>query len=173
MTLIVGIDPGSHRLGYAAIEADGQRLRHLAHGTLKAPSREPLHRRLAFLHTRLREVLEETSRLDRGKPVEVAIERVFTAKNHASALTLGQARGIILLAVGQCGYALAEYAPAEVKKAVTGNGRASKAQVAAMVGRILGVEVSEKESDSTDALAMAICHAANLQTRSLTDRLQA
>ncbi len=172
MTLIVGIDPGSQRLGYAAIEAEGHSLKHLTHGTLKAPSRQPLHQRLAFLHTRLREVLEESSQLGRGAPIEVAIERVFTAKNYASALTLGHARGIILLAVGQCGYELAEYAPAAIKKAVTGNGRASKAQVAAMVGRILGIKVSAEESDSTDALAMAICHAANLQARSLADRLE-
>ncbi len=174
MSLIVGLDPGSQRMGYAVIEADGGRLKHLTHGTLKAPTGKPLHERLAFLHTRLCEVLEEACRSEATAAVEVAIERVFVAKNQASALTLGQARGIILLVVGQRGFALAEYAPSEIKKAVTGNGRASKAQVASMVSRLLGVEVDEHDPDSTDALAMAICHAANLQTqRSLAGRLGA
>ncbi len=174
MSLIVGLDPGSQRMGYAVIESDGSKLKHLTHGTLKAPTGKPLHQRLAFLHARLCELLEESCGSESASAVEVAIERVFVAKNQASALTLGQARGIILLAVGQRGYQLAEYAPAEIKKAVTGNGRASKAQVASMVSRLLGVEVDEKEPDSTDALAMAICHAANLQTRrSLAGRLGA
>jgi crossover junction endodeoxyribonuclease RuvC len=174
MSLIVGLDPGSQRMGYAVIEADGGKLKHLTHGTLKAPARKPLHERLAFLHARLCEVLEESCRGEGPSSVEVALERVFVAKNQASALTLGQARGIILLAVGQRGFGLAEYAPAEIKKAVTGNGRASKAQVANMVGRLLGVEVDGMDSDSTDALAMAICHAATLQTkRSLAGRLGA
>lgn len=154
MSCIVGIDPGSLNLGYGVLHAEGSRLRHLEHGCLRAPKSQPLHRRLALLHVQLTDVLE------RHAPDEIVIERVFAARNLASALTLGQARGMILLAVGERELALAEYAPAEVKKAVTGSGRASKEQVSAMVGRLLQVTVDPKEHDASDALALAICHAA-------------
>ena len=154
MSCIVGIDPGSLRLGYGVLHAEGSRLRHIEHGCLKAPKSQPLYRRLALLHEQLVEVLE------RHAPDEIAIERVFAARNLASALTLGHARGMILLAAGMRDLALAEYAPSEVKKAVTGNGRASKERVSAMVGRLLQVSVDPKEHDASDALALAICHAA-------------
>lgn len=165
MTCIAGIDPGSLRLGYGILHAEGSRLRHVEHGCLKAPKSQPLHRRLALLHEQLCEVL------DRHAPSEVAIERVFAARNLASALTLGHARGMILLSVGARELAVAEYAPAEIKKAVTGNGRASKEQVTAMVGRLLNVTTDPSEHDASDALAMAICHAAALNfQRSLAAR---
>ncbi len=159
MIRIAGVDPGSLRLGYGVIEASSGRLRHLAHGTLIASSSQPLHERLALLYDQLDAVLEEFN------PEEVAIEKVFTAKNMASALVLGQSRGMILVAAGRRRLPVAEYSPAQIKKAVTGNGRASKAQVASMVGRILQVVLSREEPDSTDALSIAICHAAVLQTR--------
>jgi len=166
VTCIVGIDPGSLRLGYGILRAEGSRLHYLEHGCLKAPRSQPLHRRLALLHEQLCEVL------DRHTPTEVAIERVFAARNLASALTLGHARGMILLSVGERELALAEYAPSEIKKAVTGSGRASKEQVSAMVSRLLGVAIDPKEQDASDALAMAICHAAALGfQRSLAARI--
>ena len=172
MTLIVGLDPGSIRLGYAVIEITHGKLRHLSHGTLSASRSQPLHERLALLYSKLSGVFEEYSQMTEATTMDVSIEKVFVARNFASALTLGQARGMILLAVGQRGCGLAEYAPAEIKKAVTGSGRASKEQVATMVSRILGIRISGEKSDSTDALAAAICHAANLQTeRSLAGRI--
>ena len=166
MIRIAGLDPGSLKLGYGVIEASADRLRHVAHGTLSAPPSEPLYRRLALLYDQLNAVLDE------HLPGEVAIERVFMARNVSSALTLGQSRGMILLAAGQRELDLAEYTPAEIKKAVTGNGRANKHQVAAMVGRILQMSITEGEFDSTDALSIAICHAAVVQTRrSLAGRM--
>lgn len=166
MIRIAGLDPGSLKLGYGVIEASAGRLRHVAYGTLSAPRSQPLHRRLAILYDQLNEMLDE------HLPDEVAIEKVFTAKNVSSALTLGQSRGMILLAVGRREVKLAEYAPAEIKKAVTGNGRAEKHQLAAMVGRILQINIASGEFDSTDALSIAICHAAVLQTaRSLAGRM--
>jgi crossover junction endodeoxyribonuclease RuvC len=159
VTLIAGLDPGSLQLGYGIIEARGSRLATVAHGTLCARRSEPLPQRLARLYEELCAVL------DRHGPTELAVEKVFTARNPAAAMTLGQARGMILLACGQRGLPLAEYAPAEIKKAVTGNGRAGKEQVAAMVGRLLQLPVADLTSDATDALAVAVCHAAALRLR--------
>ena len=157
MTRICGLDPGSLRLRYGVIEASAGRLRHLAHGTLSASAGQPLHERLAVLYDQLSAVLDE------HEPCEVAIEKVFTAKNMASALVLGQSRGMILLAAGRRRLELAEYSPAQIKKAVTGNGRASKSQVASMVSRLLQIRLPDDEFDSTDALSIAICHAAVVQ----------
>jgi crossover junction endodeoxyribonuclease RuvC len=166
VTCIVGIDPGSLRLGYGILLAEGNRLRHVEHGCLKAPQSQPLHARLALLYGELCEVL------DRHAAHEIVIEKVFAARNLSSALTLGHARGMILLAAGQRQLALAEYAPSEIKKAVTGSGRASKEQVHGMVRRLLGVEIDPRELDASDALAMAICHAAALGfQRSLAARI--
>ena len=156
MAVLLGLDPGSHRLGYGVVEAEGNRLRYRAHGTLVATRSHPLHRRLSQLYSALCEILSEHG------PESVAIEKVFVAKNVASALTLGHARGMILLAAGQREMGLAEYSPAEIKKAVTGHGRASKEQVATMVCRILRVSRLDDDPDGTDALAVAVCHAAAL-----------
>jgi crossover junction endodeoxyribonuclease RuvC len=172
MTLILGVDPGSIKLGYGVLEFDRGTLRYLRHGTFCAPRGEALHRRLARLYQELSAVLEDISVPEDPTAIDVALEKVFVARNSASALTLGQARGMILLAVGQRGCGLAEYTPAAIKKAVTGNGKASKQQVAAMVGRILGIHPAGESFDGTDALATAMCHAAHLQTeRSLAGQL--
>ena len=159
MPIVLGLDPGSHRLGYGLLEVRAGRLSHVAHGTFKARPKEPLHLRLAELYTGLCEVL------DSYRPQSVAIEKVFTARNVASALTLGQSRGMILLAVGERRLDLSEYAAAEVKKAVTGHGGASKDQVASMVARILAIETKLDDRDSSDALAVALCHATALDLK--------
>jgi len=164
MTRILGLDPGSIHMGYGVVEASAGRLRHLDHGTLSAPRSWAVARRLAALHAGLEEVL------DRHRPDSVAIERVFTARNVASALTLGQARGTALLAVGQRELDLAEYAPGAVKLAVVGHGRASKEQVAQMVGRLLGIGTDGMGRDSSDALAIAICHSHGLERAHLLRR---
>jgi crossover junction endodeoxyribonuclease RuvC len=152
MTVVLGLDPGSISLGYGLIELRGGSVRHLAHGEIRASKSMALPRRLALLHTGLAEVL------DRYEPAQVSLERVFLARNPAAALTLGQARGMILLAVGQRELTLAEYSPGAVKLAVGGHGRSRKEEVATMVGRLLGVSLAGSSSDSTDALALALCH---------------
>ena len=166
MTRILGLDPGSIHMGYGVIEASAGRLRHLDHGTISAPRESVLPLRLATIFAGLQEVLE------RHRPEAVAIERVFSARNVASALTLGHARGAVLLAIGQRQLALAEYSPSEVKLAVVGHGRATKQQVARMVGRLLAIGTDTMGQDASDALAIAICHSHGLDRARLIQRAE-
>jgi crossover junction endodeoxyribonuclease RuvC len=164
MTRLLGLDPGSRRLGWGAIEVDGSRIVHLGHGTIVAPERHPLPERLVLLHDELEKVL------GRVEPVSIGLEQVYTGRNPKSALTLGQARGVVMLCVGRRGLELAEYAPAEIKVAVTGNGRSAKSQIARMLERLLAVDLADAGEDSTDALAVAVCHAHGRQRRRLVER---
>lgn len=149
---IVGFDPGLRRTGWGVIEVNGNRLSHLADGVAEAPLGEPLAHRLAALFRQLGEVLE------RFRPDEAAVEETFVNRNPASALKLGAARAIVLLAPAERGLPVAEYSANLVKKSVVGAGHAEKAQVAMMVGRLLQGSAAGA-SDATDALAVAICHA--------------
>jgi crossover junction endodeoxyribonuclease RuvC len=109
--------------------------------------------------------------LDRYRPDAVSLEKVFLARNPAAALTLGQARGVILLAVGERELELAEYSPGEVKLSVGGHGRSRKDEVATMVGRLLGVPLRDATPDSTDALALALCHVHHMDRRRMLARV--
>jgi len=149
---IIGIDPGSHNTGYGVIEVAGSAMQALAFGVIKAPSTAPLGERLSHIYKELCKVLAE------HKPDEGAIEDVFHAKNARSALKLGQARGVAILALTQTGMELSEYPPATVKSSVAGSGRASKEQVARMVAVMLSLGDKKIPADATDALAVAICH---------------
>ena len=140
------------------IEADGNRLKHIANGQLKTDSAEPLPKRLSHLATQLEALIADK------RPDSSAVEEVFVNKNPQSTLKLGQARGVVLLCVGRAGIDIGEYAPRLVKKAVVGTGGAEKAQVHAMVSRILpGAKIAGP--DAADALAVAITHAHHLATR--------
>ena len=167
MSLILGLDPGSLRVGYGLIEASGGRLSYRAHGVLIAPAQVELPQRLLRLHGQLDELL---SRL---LPDAVAIEKVFAARNAHSALVLGQARGVVVLAAVQHGLSLAEYTPAEVKLAVAGNGRASKSQLATLVNRLLAAKLPDQGMDASDALAIAICHSHSQARERLVARARA
>lgn len=149
---IFGIDPGSERTGYGCIETDGRRHRLVACGAIAAPSRAPFSERLLAIHDGLRALLEE------HRPDCVAIEDVFHARNVRSALKLGHARGVALLAATAAGLSITAYTPAEVKRAVVGYGRAEKQQVQQMVCLLLGLETAPSPFDASDALAIAICH---------------
>lgn len=150
-TLVMGIDPGSRVTGYGLVEVQGPRTRHVAHGCIRCPGGD-LPPRLKRIHAGLAEVIAEYS------PAEIAVESVFVRRNVNSALVLGQARGVALLAVAQAGLPLHEYSPAQVKSAIVGNGRAEKTQVQHMVRALL--ELKETPStDAADALAIALCHA--------------
>ena len=164
MIRLLGLDPGSRRLGWGVIEVEGSRLHHLGHGTVVAKESQPLARRLVTMHEGLEDVLA------RFEPASVGLEQVFTGRNPRSALTLGQARGIVLLSVGRRDLEHAEYAPAEIKLAVSGNGRASKSQLARLLERLLGLDLADSSEDSTDALAVAVCHAHGRQRRALVAR---
>ncbi len=148
---ILGIDPGSRVTGYGLIEVEGAHSRHLAHGCIRSEAGE-LSERLLRIHTELTAVIAAHA------PGEVAIESVFVNRNVSSALVLGQARGVAILAVAGNGLTLSEYAPAQVKSAVVGHGRAEKAQIQHMVCMLLKLD-KPPPVDAADALAVALCHA--------------
>jgi crossover junction endodeoxyribonuclease RuvC len=149
---ILGLDPGLQHTGWGLIEHDGFRLRFLAEGVVSTAAAEDLPDRLLALHRGLAAVIE------RHAPQEAAVENTYVARNPDSALKLGQARGVVVLAPALAGLAVAQYGAMEVKRAVVGNGHAGKEQVQAMVKHLLP-GVTFRRADAADALAVAICHA--------------
>lgn len=149
---VFGIDPGSHRTGYGCVASDGGRHRLIACGTVAAPADAPFPEKLRAIHGALGALLAE------HRPDCVAVEDVFHARNVRSALKLGHARGVALLAACQAGIPVVAYTPAEVKHAVVGYGRAEKRQVQHMVRLLLGLAAPPSPHDVADALAVAICH---------------
>lgn len=151
--IILGVDPGSRRTGFGVIDTDGRRHRLLAQGVIAPAPRRPLHERLFAIHSGVCELIR------RHDPAVLAVEDVFHAANTRTALVLGHVRGVVLLAGAQAGLPVHEYPPATVKMQVTGFGRAEKAQVALMVGRLLGLGEATAPGDAADALAVALCQA--------------
>jgi crossover junction endodeoxyribonuclease RuvC len=149
---IFGIDPGSHRTGYGCIETDGSRHRLVACGAISSASSMPFAEKLLVIHVRLTELLAAC------RPECVAVESLFFANNVRSALKLGHARGVAMLAAVEAGLPVFEYTPAEIKRAVVGYGRAEKQQIQHMVKFILGLAAPPAPHDAADALAVAICH---------------
>ena len=149
--LILGVDPGSVRTGYGAIDTDGRRHRLVEKGVIAPPRKAPLAERLRHIHAGVSVVI------DRLAPDLLAVEDVFHAVNTRTALVLGHVRGVVLLAGSEAGLSVHEFPPATVKQQVTGFGRADKTQVAFMVTRILGLSEPAKAGDATDALAVALC----------------
>jgi crossover junction endodeoxyribonuclease RuvC len=155
--ILLGLDPGLGTTGWGLIRADGNRLSHIANGHLKTDSATPLPRRLAHLDAMLTALIVDHA------PQAAACEEVFVNSNPQSTLKLGQARGVVICAAARAGLDVGEYAARLVKKSVVGNGNAEKAQVHAMVARLLpGVKINGP--DAADALAVAICHAHHLAT---------
>lgn len=146
---ILGIDPGSIACGYGIIARAGHSFHYVASGTIR-PSKGPLHARLREIHTALVQAIRQYS------PDEAVIEKVFFAKNAQAALALGHARGVALLAAAGEGLDVHEYSALEVKKALTGYGRAEKRQVQKMVESMLDIN-EPLTPDSADALALALC----------------
>jgi crossover junction endodeoxyribonuclease RuvC len=149
---ILGLDPGLQHTGWGLIRQDGSRLSHLGDGVISTDAALPLAERLLQLHRGLATVIELHD------PDEAAVERTYVARNPDSALKLGQARGVVLLAPALAGLPVAEYQAMEVKRAVVGTGHAQKQQVGEMVRRLLP-GVTPSRADAADALAVAICHA--------------
>ena len=148
---VLGIDPGSRFMGYGVVEERRGRLAHVGHGVIKVDADAPLELRLKELHDSL------LTALKLYKPQAVAVEGVFTFRNARSALILGHARGVALLAAAQVGLPVHEYAPARVKRSVGAGGAADKDAVARMVCTFLELEEIER-ADASDALAVALCH---------------
>jgi crossover junction endodeoxyribonuclease RuvC len=149
---IFGIDPGSVRTGFGCVERVGSRHALVVCGSLSGPPRATFPDKLKAIHAGLAALLAE------HRPDAVAIEDIFHASNARSALKLGEARGIALLAAAEAGVPVTAYAPAAIKRAIVGYGRAEKHQVQQMVKLLLGLEEAPSPHDVADALAVALCH---------------
>ncbi|APZ43386.1 crossover junction endodeoxyribonuclease RuvC [Acidihalobacter ferrooxydans] len=160
---ILGIDPGSRVTGYGVIDSDGRSSRHVASGCIRLGAGE-LPPRLGRIFTEVGDLVAEYA------PQALAVEKVFMAKNAASALVLGHARGAAMTACVQAGLEVFEYAPRAVKLAVVGSGAADKAQVQHMMRMLLGL-TRAPAADAADALAVALCHAHTHSTRSAVSRV--
>ena len=159
--VILGIDPGSVITGFGAIETENRKTRLIGCGCVRTSAKTPFAQRLRKIYGELAETLS------RYHPDEVAVEDIFYSNNVKTALKIGHARGVILLAAADAGLPIAEYSPREVKKAVVGSGSASKEQVQFMVKRILALKETPQPYDTTDALAVALCHAHRIKMDAL------
>jgi crossover junction endodeoxyribonuclease RuvC len=148
----LGIDPGLSRCGYGALRRRPGGLEVVAAGIITTPTADPLATRLAMLYDELRRLIGEV------RPDVVVVERVLFQANARTAMAVGQASGLALVAAEQAGCAVVQYSPNEVKQAVTGYGSAGKEQVQRMVQSLLGLELRPRPPDMADALALAICH---------------
>ena len=153
MVVVLGIDPGTAHTGYGVVVARGRDLGALDGGTIDTAAGTPLEQRLAQIHARVGELIEE------HRPDAVAVEELYFGQNARSAFAVGQARGAVLLAAGMAGVACSSYTPQQVKQAVCGSGRAAKDQVQRMVGVLLSLPEPPEPDHAADALAVAICHA--------------
>jgi len=163
---VFGIDPGSDRTGFGCVETDGTRHRLVACGAIAARGAATFPDKLLIIHRDL------AVRLAECRPDCVAIENLFHANNVRSALKLGHARGVAMLAAVEAGLPIVEYTPAEIKRAVVGYGRAEKPQVQQMIKLLLGLEVIPTPHDAADALAVAICHIHSAWPTARTGRRQ-
>ena len=165
--LAIGIDPGTAITGYGLVreEQDGS-LSVVDYGVIQTSPDESMPQRLVQLYQNLKNVI------DLHNPQSGAVEKLFFARNVRTALTVGQARGVALLALAEAGVELAEYSPNEVKQAVAGYGGADKNQVQAMVQALLDLEQIPQPDDAADALAVAICHLHSARIRSLEEDAQ-
>lgn len=150
--MILGVDPGARATGYGLLEGDGAAWGYAASGVIRPPVGRPLAERLAALDAALRDLIA------RHRPAEVAVESLFHSRSPRSAIVMGHARGVILVAARTAGAVVAEYAPLEIKMSVTGSGAASKEQVREMVRRLIAAP-ARLSLDAADALAVALCHA--------------
>lgn len=157
--IILGIDPGLQKTGWGVISSEGSKLTFLACGTIKTNVADQLAVRLAQIHTEITAVIEK------WQPDSAAVEETFVNENAASALKLGQARGVALASPAIQGIPVAEYAANKVKKSVVGTGHADKTQIAAMIKMLLP-KSGTPAADEADALAVAICHAHHAGTNS-------
>jgi crossover junction endodeoxyribonuclease RuvC len=152
-TTILGIDPGTAIMGWGIVRQEGNRLRYVQHGAITTPSDWPMPRRLSRLFDGVTELLKGY------RPDSVAIEELFFNTNVTTGITVGQARGVAILAAYRAGIEVAEYTPLQVKQAVTSYGRADKRQVQEMVKSLLKLPAIPRPDDAADGLAIAITHA--------------
>jgi crossover junction endodeoxyribonuclease RuvC len=162
--LILGIDPGTAIMGYGLVAQQGNRLKPVKYGVVRTTAALSLAARLHQLYLGLEGLIAEY------RPEAVAVEELFFNKNTRTALAVGQARGVILLAAEQAGLEIAEYTPLQVKQGVVGYGRAEKLQIQEMVKMLLCLNELPKPDDAADALAIAICHAHSRKVNALSSK---
>lgn len=151
--LVVGVDPGTAITGYGLVrQLGGRQVELVDFGVIRTPSDRPMAERLRQLYHDLHDIVAE------HQPDEAAVEELFFSRNVTTALTVGQARGVAMLAAAEAGLPVHEYKPAEIKQAVVGYGNASKEQVQEMVRVLLGIAEVPRPDDAADAVAVAICH---------------
>ena len=153
MVVVIGIDPGAASTGYGVVLARGAALAALDGGVIETSPSDPLERRLARIHARVCDLISE------HRPDAMAIEDLFFGQNARTAFSVGQARGVALLAAGMAGVPCYSYTPQAIKRGVCGSGRADKGQVQRMVAALLGLPEPPQPDHAADALAVAICHA--------------
>lgn len=155
---IIGIDPGTGILGFGIIEVTKGRPQLVDGGVIRTPVKEDDAVRLQTIYDELTDIIADT------KPDEMAVEKLFFAQNVTTAMTVAQARGVVLLAGMQAKLKIAEYTPLQIKQAITGYGRADKKQIQEMVRVILSLKEVPKPDDCADAIAAAICHSMTLRS---------
>ena len=151
--VILGVDPGTAITGYGILQSDGDTLQMMAYGAITTPSDWKMSQRLQHIYTELVALIRQ------HQPTDAVVEKLFFSKNVRTALSVGQARGVALLAAAQAGLTIHEYTPLEIKQAVVGYGRAEKTQIQQMVKMLLQLNFIPQPDDAADALAIAICHA--------------
>ena len=162
--LVIGIDPGTARTGYGLVQVTPSgALELISCGVISTPAKQPMAQRLIQLHEELQALILEY------KPATGAVEQLFFQKNVSTAISVGQARGVVLLTLASAGLSVDEYSPQDVKQAVTGYGAADKTQMQRMVKTLLKMDTLPKPDDAADALAVAICH---IQSSAFRARLE-
>ena len=158
---VLGIDPGTYKMGIGVVDSDAGNLTAAYYAVLEPPRRYPIANRLQNLYEGLRDTISE------WLPSEVAVEEPFVARNVRSAIAIGQAEAVAMVAAAEKGLTISTYAPRQVKKAVTDYGGSSKEQVQDMVTVLLGLHETPDSFDATDALAVAICHVNSIEAENI------
>jgi crossover junction endodeoxyribonuclease RuvC len=161
--IALGIDPGTALCGYGIVRAEGEDYELVVCGAISTPAKTPLDQRLVKIHADLTDLIREY------KPDTAAVEKLFFARNITTAISVGHARGVAMLAVAQAKIPLAEYTPNEIKQAVSGYGGADKYQMQQMVKMLLRLIEVPKPDDAADAAAIAICHLQSARLRELIE----
>lgn len=162
--LVLGLDPGLAIMGYGLVESRGQALVPVTYGVVRTSAQTPTSERLKTLHGALTEILDEY------RPDVGAVEELFFGTNARTAMIVGQARGVLMLALAEAGLKAAEYTPMQIKQAITGHGGADKMQVQKMVRLLLNLKELPQPDDAADALAVSICHHHSAHLAALLER---
>ncbi len=158
---ILGIDPGTAVVGYGVIDTDRNEMTFICCGSLTSPQRSPIGERLSYLYTKLSQIISYY------QPEAVAVEQPFVAKNARSALAIGKAQTVAILAAANQGIPVYEYTPAQIKQRVAGYGASSKEQIQEMVRLQLDLDEVPQPNDAADALAVAICHLSEVHLQNI------